>query len=163
MQNINKHLKTQEVRTKTIEEEPNSMEFVPTLLKTQEMCAEAIQKEPYSLHYVRDKYKYQEIIKESMLISLVLFFLITDHLKIREMCIKAVVEKLWDLFYAPDYFKTQKIGRQYMKTFTFHNMSLIALWQKSKQKYGMRTLIHMMMSLLHGIMAMNNPKNERKW
>lgn len=137
------------------------MELVPIHLKTQEMRAEAVQKEPYSLHYVRDKYKNQDIIKESMLISLVLFFLITDHLKIQEMCIKTVEENSWDLFYAPDHFKTQKMGRQYMKTFTLH-MSLIALWQKSKQKYGMRTLIQMMMSLLRGIMTMNNLKNGRK-
>ena len=49
--------------------------------------------------------------------------------------------------------------RQWVKTLTLCNSSLLVLWRQSKQKYGMRTLIQMMiMSLLCGEMDIKKRK-----
>ena len=39
---------------KFVEDEPETLEFIPDHLKTQEMCERAVEDDPYSLQYVPD-------------------------------------------------------------------------------------------------------------
>ena len=69
------------------------------------------------------------------------FFLIPDRFKTQEMCIEGVEVNPWQLHYVPDRFKTQENAiKQWGKTLPPWNMSLIGLWHKGKQKYGMMTM-----------------------
>ena len=42
---------------KAVEDEPETLEYVPDHLKTEEICKEAVRREPYALGYVPDHLK----------------------------------------------------------------------------------------------------------
>ena len=46
---------------RAVEDDPNTLEFVPDRFKTQKMCNEAVYREPYTLRYVHDHLKTQEM------------------------------------------------------------------------------------------------------
>ena len=92
-----RHLKTQEMCNKAIEEEPCSWVFIPNRFKTQGMLNEAVRREPYTLLYVPDDFITQEMCEEAMPVGPAVFFLIPDRLQTQEMCIKAVEVHPWHL------------------------------------------------------------------
>ena len=46
---------------KAVEDEPETLEYVPNHFKTQGMCEKAVENEPYSLKFVSDLFKTKEI------------------------------------------------------------------------------------------------------
>ena len=52
---------------KAVEDEPETIEYVPNHLKTEEMHKEAVCKETYALRHVPDHLKTQEMCKKSHL------------------------------------------------------------------------------------------------
>ena len=49
---------------RAIEDEPETLKYVPDRLKTEEVCKEAVRREPYTLRYVPDHLKTQEMCEE---------------------------------------------------------------------------------------------------
>ena len=69
---------------KAVEDEPDTLKFVPDDFKTQRMCERAVEDEPETLEFV------------------------PDHIKAQEMCDKAVEEDPCALEFVPDWFVTHQ-------------------------------------------------------
>ena len=69
---------------KTVEDEPETLEYVPNHFKTQGICERAVENEPYSLKCV------------------------PDHFKMQEICNKTVRDNPYSLQYVPNWFVTRE-------------------------------------------------------
>ena len=69
---------------KAVEDEPESLEFVPDYLKTKKMCNKAVRTESLSLAYI------------------------PDHFKTQEICDKTVKDYSSSLQFVPDWFVTRQ-------------------------------------------------------
>ena len=69
---------------RVVEEEPETLEYVPNHFKIQTMCEKVVENEPYSLKFV------------------------SDHFKMQEICDKAVRDDSYPLQYVPDWFVTRE-------------------------------------------------------
>ena len=76
--------KTKRVCEKAVEDEPETLEYVPDHLKTEDISKDAVRREPYPLGHV------------------------PDHLKAKKMCEKVIEEDPW-LYPVPDCFNTKRM------------------------------------------------------
>ena len=84
------YLKTKEMCTEAIEEDPWLLRFVSNRLKTQDMCVTAVRKETSLLEEIPDHLKTQDICAEP--VSNGAKTLVTDCFKTQEICIKEAKE-----------------------------------------------------------------------
>ena len=115
---------------RAVEDEPETLEYVPDHLKTQEMCDEAVGRESYTLRYVPDHLKTQEMYEKVIHVRPEKFFKIPDHFKTQEMCIRVVKMGPWWLYGVPDWL----VVLQKMRCEDFDDNDYLIRWRNAYQK-----------------------------
>ena len=95
---------------KTVEDEPETLKFIPDNLKTQEICEKAAEEAPWQLFC--DQYKTQKICDKAVeagSFGPCSSASVPDRFKTEEMCIKAVEAESWLMYYVSDHLKTQEM------------------------------------------------------
>ena len=115
---------------RAVEDEPETLEYVPDHLKTQEMCDEAVGRESYTLRYVPDHLKTQEMYEKVIHVRPEKFFKIPDRFKTQEMCIRVVKMGPWWLYGVPDWL----VVLQKMRCEDFDDNDYLIRWRNAYQK-----------------------------
>ena len=102
------YFKTQKMCERTVEDDPDTLRFVPDHLKTQGMCERAIKEDSYNLKFVPDRFKMPEMSNEAVAQFPYALWYVPDYLKTQEMCDKAVKNDSSSLQFAPDWFVTRE-------------------------------------------------------
>ena len=115
---------------KAVEDEPETLKYVPHRFKTEEICKEAVRGEPYSLRHVSDHLKTQEMCEEVIHVRPEECFLIPDCFKIQEMSIRAIKAFPWRLYGVPDWF----VVLQEIWCVDFDDNDYLIRWHNAYQK-----------------------------
>ena len=94
---------------KAVEDESESLEFVPDHLKTQEMCERVVENEPDTLKFVPDYLKAQWMSGRAIENKSYNLKFIPDCPKTQGMCDKAVRGNPYSLQHVPDWFVTREL------------------------------------------------------
>ena len=93
---------------KTVEDESETLEYVPNYFKTQKMCERAVENEPDTLKFVPDHLKIQGMCEKSVENESYNLKFVPDHFKTQEMSDKAVRDDPYSLQHVPDWFVTRE-------------------------------------------------------
>ena len=128
------HIKTQGMCERAIEDESETLEYVPNHFKTQMMCERAVENEPDTLKFVPDHFKTQRMCERAVENEPYNLKFVPDQYKTQGMCDDAVWEDPYSLRLISDWFVTQQQLKIWNDYDNYCNNDKLIEWYDGYQK-----------------------------